>query len=356
MSEEQEKIRITTDDLEGVRVDGPWPSVSTPAPQAVGDAPRQWGSISDVAPGGAAAETGGANFFLKSWVYLGLAGLVGAFLAWAICEPGFTDGGQVRWGNMLIFPLLITFISVGFAISESLIERSVQKAVTRGFLALLLGIVLGFVFYFIANVIFGIGIRAVVSSTGELKPSNPALWFVRAIAWMAFGITGGIVYGIAGQSGKKCLYGTLGGILGAGIGGFLFDPISLMTGGAGPSRCIGMMIFGVTTGVAIGLVESALKDRWLYVSGGPLAGKQFILYKPLTRLGSEQASDIYLFKDLTISAIHATIELRGTQAILVASGQTFVGGQPVAQRLLRSGDVIQIGRYTFQYQEKQTNA
>ena len=215
--------------------------------------------------------------------------------------------------------------------------------------------VLGFVFYFIANFIYQIGFNLIVQSGGEMVPGNPAIWFVRAIAWMAFGVTGGIVYGIAGQSGKKCLYGILGGVLGAGIGGLVFDPISLLTGGAGPSRCIGMMIFGASTGVAIGLVESALKNRWLYVSGGPLAGKQFILYKPITRIGSQQANDIYLFKDLSIAPTHATIELRGPHATLVATGPTFVGGQPVTQRVLRSGDLIQIGRYTFQYQEKQAH-
>jgi ubiquitin-protein ligase len=36
----------------------------------------------------------------------------------------------------------------------------------------------------------------------------------------------------------------------------------------------------------MGLVGSALKDRWLYVTSGPLAGKQFILYKPQTIMGA----------------------------------------------------------------------
>jgi hypothetical protein len=169
---------------------------------------------------------------------------------------------------------------------------------------------------------------------------------------MGFGASAGIVYGIAGQSPKKLLYGMIGGIIGAGIGGLLFDPISMVTGSAGPSRLIGMTIFGTSTGIAMGLVESALKDRWLYVSAGPLAGKQFILYKAVTRLGRDQGNEIYLFKDLTIQPQHATIEMRGAQTLLTANGPTYVGGQPVTQRILRGGDLIQIGRYSFQYQEK----
>jgi hypothetical protein len=359
MNEDPNKIRITADDLKSVHVDAPWPGIAAPPNIPDGSGSRQWGTISGatIGPiGAASADASGGSFLLNSWVYLGIAGLVGAFLAWALCEPGFVDGEGDRWGNILIFPLLVTAISIAFATAESLVERSVQKALVRGLLALVLGIVLGFIFNFIANVIYSVGLTVIAKSGGAKAAQNPAIWFVRAIAWMVFGVTGGIVYGIAGRSGKKCLYGMLGGMLGAGIGGLFFDPISLLTGGAGPSRCIGMMIFGASTGVAIGLVESALKNRWLYVSGGPLAGKQFILYKPLTQLGSQQTNDIYLFKDLSIAPTHATIELRGPHATLMATGATFVGGQPVTQRVLRSGDTIQIGRYTFQYQEKQAQS
>lgn len=354
MNEDPNKIRITADDLQNVQLEAPSP-VMSPAPNAAGSAPRQWGNISDAIPGGANATSSnatGASFFFKSWVYLGLAGFVAAFIAWAICEPGFDDGGKHRWGNVLLLPFLVTSIAVSFAVAESAVERSLQKGLTRGILALLLGIVLGVVFTFLANLIFMLGAELVAGS-GTAGPESPAFWFARAIAWMIFGVTGGIVYGIAGQSGKKCLYGMLGGMLGASIGGFCFDPISLMLNGAEVSRCFGLTVFGGATGIAIGLVESALKNRWLYVSGGPLAGKQFILYKPVTRFGSQQSNDIYLFKDLSIAPTHAIIELRGPHATLIATAPTFVGGQPVTQRVLRSGDIIQIGRYTFQYQEKQ---
>src|SRR5207302_6924882 len=123
-------------------------------------------------------------------------------------------------------------------------------------------------------------------------------------------------------------YGVLGGVIGSGIGGFLFDPISFLTHGGGASRAVGLSLFGLSTGIAMGLVESALKDRWLYVAAGPLAGKQFILYKPATVLGSQQTNDVYLFKDTSILPQHATIHLRGAQVMLSAAGPTFVGGQP----------------------------
>jgi pSer/pThr/pTyr-binding forkhead associated (FHA) protein len=129
-----------------------------------------------------------------------------------------------------------------------------------------------------------------------------------------------------------------------------------MAGGAEASRVIGMSILGASTGIAIGLVESALKDRWLYVSGGPLAGKQFVLYQDLVTIGRSQSNTIYLFKDPGVLEQHATIEHRTGRSLLTAYGPVVVSGQPLQsrmQRVLNNGDVIQIGRYTFTYAEKE---
>jgi hypothetical protein len=357
MPEDPNKILISFEEVERVVLEPQWPQTPPPPPPPPGatGGSRQWGAVA-VGPGavypGTGAATQGGSFFLQGWVYLGLAGLVGAFLAWAICEPYFDDGNNNKWGNNLIFPMMLSFVCTGLGLAESLVERSTQKAITKGVLALFLGIIFGFVFNILADKILSMVLLSLEKSHYSLNENSPALWVGRAIAWMAFGVSGGLVYGIVGQSKKKCLYGVLGGVVGAGIGGLLFDPIGIIIGGAEVSRMIGISIFGVSTGIAIGFVESALKDRWFYVSAGPLAGKQFILYKPVTSLGSLQANDIYLFKDPSIQPLHATIEIRGAQTILLATGPTYIGGQPVTQQLLRSGDVVQIGKYAFTYQEK----
>jgi hypothetical protein len=190
---------------------------------------------------------------------------------------------------------------------------------------------------------------------GVQTARNPAFWIARAVAWMVLGVAAGATYGIIGMSGKKAAYGILGGVIGAGLGGLLFDPIALATNGGAASRGVGFSLLGLATGVAIGLVESALKDRWLYVTAGPLAGKQFILYKPRTIIGSDQKCDIYLFKDNNIAKEHAIVDLAGSRIMLRAIGETYVNGQPVRQQVLMSGAVVQIGRYAFRYQERQRN-
>jgi pSer/pThr/pTyr-binding forkhead associated (FHA) protein len=99
-------------------------------------------------------------------------------------------------------------------------------------------------------------------------------------------------------------------------------------------------------------VESALKDRWFYVTAGPLAGKQFILYKSETRIGSRQECDIYLFKDPNILPLHAQIQITGARVQLRATGPVHCAGQSVSTRVLQDGDLLQIGRYSFRYKEK----
>jgi hypothetical protein len=346
----QDRIKITLEELAEVHVADNVPEAILPATAGS----RSYGTITEASGQAPTVEQERGSLFLKGWFYLGAAGLIGALAGWAICEPGFVDGqGPNHWGNWLLMPTLVALMTLGFGIAESLVERSVQKALIRAALALPLGAFLGFIFYFLANIVFGI-LVGLCAAMGVQSFRSPAFWIARAIAWTVFGLAGGFVYGIVGQSYKKGKFGVLGGILGAGLGGLLFDPIAMWTGGpsAALSRAVGFAIFGLATGAMMGVVESALKDRWFYVIQGPLAGKQFILYKPQTNIGSDQQADIYLFKDPSILPTHASLTANGARMMLRATGQVFVSGSPVASRVLVDGDLVQIGRYTFRYKEK----
>lgn len=349
MSDEKPSLKITLEDLERL----PAREAITPAAAAAEGKPRVYGTINaepDSTP--LAAEEKG-SIWLKGWFYLGFAGFMGGFLAWGICEPGFVDGdGAPRWGNVLLVPLVVTLICIFLSVAESIVERSLKRALQKGALSLVLGAVLGFVFLGVANVVFSLAI-SLVNEMGLLAATNPAFWVARGFAWAVFGIAGGIIYGLAGQSLKKGQYGVIGGLIGAGIGGTVFDPIALAMDGAAGSRAVGFALFGLATGVAIGIVESAFKERWLYVASGPLAGKQFILYKPVTVIGSRQECDIYLFKDTSVAPQHAVLEARGPHVQITAMGEVYVSGSPVKSRVLQNGDLVQIGRYAFRYQERQ---
>jgi hypothetical protein len=344
-SDRSETVRVTLEDLGGI------PFAESPAALPAIPGQKSYGNIHAASEMPVLPHERG-SILLQGWFYLGAAGLLGALTGWAAVEPGFLDGGR-RWGNIWLLPLIVTLMCVGFGVAESLVERSAKKALIRGGLALPLGIALGFGFDFGANIFYSIGLN-LLYQMGVRSHHNPSVWVVRGLAWMVFGAAGGVIYGIIGQSSRKTAYGVLGGAIGAFVGGLIFDPISFVTHGGAASRAVGFGLLGLATGVAMGLVESALKDRWLYVTSGPLAGKQFILYKPQTTLGSSQSCDIYLFKDSEIQAHHATLQLKGSHLYLQSAGPVYVAGQPLrGTRVLESGNMIQVGRYSFRYQERQ---
>ena len=351
-SDDKPTLKITLEDLAAVEL----PAQAPAGNMAAAAGAKQYGNITAPADGPAMATEEKGHIFLKGWFYLGLAGLVGSLAGWGICEPFFSDNPQSRggWAEIVMLPLIVMFTCLGLGVAESIVERSAKKAVIRGLLALALGLVFGFIFDRFANIIFFIG-RQIIASLGVQTYKNPAFWLVRGVAWAVFGVAGGIVYGLVDRSGAKTKYGILGGLIGAGLGGTVFDPISFLTRTGSLSRAVGFGLLGLATGVAIGIVESALKDRWLYVASGPLAGKQFILYKPLTTIGSSQSCDIYLFKDTSILPQHGAIEMRGAQTFIRSDGPVFVSGSPARNRALQSGDLIQIGRYAFHFRERQRN-
>jgi hypothetical protein len=347
-------IKITLEDLARVSTPDQASAAATAAKAPLAAGAKSYGSVIDstdqqVMP----VSEERSNILLQGWFYLGLAGLLGALAGWGLCEPWFVDQAQGRaWQGFALIGLVVTLQCVAYGIAESVVERSPKKALTRGGLAIPLGVVLSSIITIIAGMVFVIA-TAVVASLGVQTARNPAFWIARGIAWMVLGAAAGTVYGIVGMSTKKAYYGILGGIIGAGLGGILFDPIALLTKGGALSRAVGFGLLGLATGVAMGLVESALKDRWLYVTAGPLAGKQFILYKSQTTIGSDQQSDIYLFKDPSILRQHAVVEINGARVQIRALGQTYVAGQPTRLQVLLSGTTLQIGRYAFRYQERQ---
>ncbi len=343
-------IKVTQEDLAAVESA---PSVATVTPAApASQGGKSYGNINAAAAEGEpiiAEER--PSFLLQGWFYLGAAGLVGAIAGWGICEPAFIDAEGGSWGNLWLMPVVTMMMLTCFALAESVVERSVKKAVTRLLMVIPLGVVFGFVFYGVANVVYGIGLELVFSA-GVRTYRNPGWWFVRAIAWAVFGVAAGLTYGLVGKSSKKAKFGVMGGAIGAFVGGLAFDPIALAFDQGASSRAFGLGLLGLAAGAAMGFVESALKDRWLYVSAGPLAGKQFILYKSTTTIGSDQVSDIYLFKDSSIAPQHSVIDIRGAQATLRSSVPVYVSGVPTQSRVLLSGDTIQIGRYVFRYNER----
>ena len=87
--------------------------------------------------------------------------------------------------------------------------------------------------------------------------------------------------------------------------------------------------------------------------GGPLTGKQFIIYNQLTTIGSSPRCDIMLLKDPQIAAEHCVIEVAGSNYQVRDMGAgTLVNGRAVQRQVLHSGDVIQVGSTALEYNDR----
>jgi hypothetical protein len=158
---------------------------------------------------------------------------------------------------------------------------------------------------------------------------------------------------------KRLLIGLAGGLLGGLVGGALYDPAIRLTGRPAVGALVGLVAIGVLAGLATGLIENAAKKGWVRVIAGLIAGKQFILYRNPTYIGSAPDCQIYLFKDKKVGKRHAAIHvLPGGFELedLPLGANTLVNGKPVKRTRLRHGDRVMIGSTCFLFQEKNPSA
>ena len=159
----------------------------------------------------------------------------------------------------------------------------------------------------------------------------------RGIAWALASCAIGFAVGAASRSGQRMLNGAIGGAVGGFVGGFVFDYLELSDTNGIPNRIVGLTLTGACVGLAIGLVEHARREHWLEIVSGGMAGKQFILYRDVTTIGSSPACNITLIKDTGIGAQHATLQTSGGVAELRSFGPSLtvhVNGAPTAQQRL----------------------
>ena len=248
--------------------------------------------------------------------------------------------------------LLGLFIGLGLAIAEPIVGHNGKSAVLRGLLGAVLGALGGFICSLFINDIYHF------FGGGQSTSSFMKQMFARGIGWSILGAFLAIAPGIAMRNWKKFLLGLAGGAIGGLLGGILFDPIGQLTGSGIPARFVNIVGLGVGAAVATALLEEVAKQGWLKVATGVITGKQFILYRNPTVIGSSPKTEIYLFKDPTVAPRHAAINGIGGEFLLTAlNGATvLLNGQPVKQQRLRNGDQIRVGNTIFLFGSRSMNS
>jgi hypothetical protein len=318
-------------------------------------------------------ETAPRSFLVRllysSYLYLSLASGIGAFVGWLVVEPFIDDRvvGEAGLVELLIFPTVAALIGLFLGAAEGIMCRNLPRAAICAAVGLGIGFAGGLVAIFIAEIIYAITSVIAMSmskdSEGE-RPTGVGFLFHmmgRAAAWAVAAIPAGIGQGIALREWKVVVNGLVGGVLGGLLGGLAFDPISVVftsaDGQAWLSRAVGFTLIGLMVGLFVGIVEQWTKSAWLLMKAGPLAGKQFVIFRNPTVLGSAPKADVYLFKDDAIEPRHAMIHDRGGRFELedmsTADG-TYVNGIPIKKQILKSGDQIVLGKTVLEFTLKET--
>ncbi len=309
----------------------------------------------------------------SSYFYLSLASGLGAFVAWLMIEPFVSDAQMGRAGgsgfeDWLIFCPVAGFIGLFLGAAEGIMCRNLQRALICASVGLGVGLLGSVVAVFVAKIIMGIMVGIAIQFMRNPQPNQiPTgmafliLMMGRGTAWAVAAIPAGIGQGIALREPKVVVNGLLGGVLGGLLGGMLFDPIGRffppVDGEAWLSRGVGLTIIGLMVGLLVGIVEQWTKTAWLLMKAGPLAGKQFVVFRNPTLLGSSPKADIYLFKDEAIEPRHALIHDRGGRyeiEDLKSADGTYVNGIPVQRQVLHAGDQIVLGKTVLEFALKES--
>jgi hypothetical protein len=267
-----------------------------------------------------------------------------------IAQVAARDRKKEFISNVLAYGMYGMLIAAFLAVAESAVSRNVPSSIINASVGATLGLLGGIVVSLFVERMYQAmgGTDGLITSMQQIE--------ARVVQWAVVGLFLTLAPGLVMRSFKKLAIGAAGGIVGGIVGGLLFDPIGKLTDSALISNAIGLCAIGAVAGLASGLIENAAKSGWLKVTAGLIAGKQFVLYRNPTFIGSSPDNQIYLFKDSNVGRRHAAIHIvRGGFEIedLPLGVATTINGRPITRMRLRSGDQVQVGATRFLFQEKQ---
>ena len=260
-----------------------------------------------------------------------------------------------RWrdliADLLFYGMAGLFVAAALSSADRLIERDWSGAAVNGLVGATLGLIGGLLVALVVGRLFAVAVGGVDSAYTAARETA-----ARAVSFGVLGLFLAAAPGVVMGSAKRMVIGMLGGLVGGLIGGLAFDPLSAATN-AEVGRLVCVASIGALAGLASALVENALKTGWLKVASGVIAGKQFVLYRDPTFIGSAPMSHIYLWKDAAVGRRHAAIHHTAAGGFEVENlppgGPTLVNGRPVHHSRLKPGDQVSVGRTTFVFQERE---
>ena len=252
-----------------------------------------------------------------------------------------------RTGTALWSAVIALFIGLFLGIGEGIYYGSKEKALKYALIGAGVSLVIGFVSGYIAQWMYS-----------EILGDDPAEFtaaFVRGLGWAVMGLGIGASVGLIKPEKKRMLFCALGGLVGAFIGGFLFNYVCNIIPNDVVARGAAIVIMGALIGVGVGLLEQFAKAAWLKVIRGEFEGKEYLVFAGTTSIGNNGKNTIVLFKDKLVGPHHCDIKLEGSKYVLTDCGTpmgTIVNGQKTVRHVLRQGDAIAIGNSVLVFNTK----
>jgi hypothetical protein len=183
----------------------------------------------------------------------------------------------------------------------------------------------------------------------------------RTAALTILGFSVGIAEAVNG--GARFWRGVAGGVVGGLLSGLALElllPVSVLRSELG---VVALILIGLSIASSIALFVNALQDAWLEgQEGSKVGGHAYPLGKfrepSEAYLGSDQKGSIYIWIP-DAQPRHASITLTPHGARLrhrAPLGSTLVSGLPVRERILRDGEIIEIGHSKLRYRERRKTA
>jgi hypothetical protein len=182
--------------------------------------------------------------------------------------------------------------------------------------------------------------------------------FGRALGWAVFGLTIGLAEGIVGRS--QVWKGMLGGALGGALGGVLLESAHSWLQDPLTGKAAGLVLLGASVGAFISLIVVLLSRAWLEVTSGKLKGTEFILDKfmraggPSIAIGSSPLKSEIVLPDPDIAPQHAMLTGDGTRFALkdISLSGTYINNKRVERIQLLDGQKVRMGNTELVYHEK----
>ena len=269
--------------------------------------------------------------FIGGLIGIGLFALISTIFIDTSEGPTSSNTEQRRFLLAIVVPVVTGTLITAW---PDLTASNIRRAITRGLRS---------------------GAISALASVATLFAIGPLYWAIDpsgsrlvglSIAFAAVSASVGGAIGLLTTK-RLAVIGLVAGAIGGALGGAIFHVAGGSTTVAVPPLLLAAPIATATVGGSGGLAERVAKRYWINFVDGPLAGREIILYRETTTIGSGTQADVQI-PDPALEPIHLSINTtRGTIETHPNADVEVNGTAITSSHHVQPTDVVVAGRSYF---------